>query len=651
MFDPTDSTGGSRPVRTRSTARLLNSAFDATGLGRFAREETGSVTLLSLFFFLMILFVCGMAVDLMRFETRRAALQNTLDSATLAATSIRSDADAEALVRDFMDKRGYDGSRTAVRVVEARSGADPVTGDPGFLAARSVTADYDLDVNTIFMPFIGVEELRTAAAGGAQEGITTVEISLVVDISGSMGGTKIANLKTSAKDFVNQVIDTTRTDNPVSISVVPYNHTVVVPDALLDRLNTAGTIAIPPSQQAPFPGALTQYPRTSVNSKCVRFSDSQMMTDDLEENVPPALNPNYLMLRSITTTEELDRMAYYDPDGISGGGGAYGRPGDGWNRRCNPLNPAILPYETDIPTLETYIDALVAGGNTATDVGLKWGTALLDPAFRDVVTDMVNDGELPGTLQGRPFDYEPGTFMKVVVLMTDGSNTTQYDLEADKKRGPSPVWYSEKAANETGPNGEDWSNLHIVDNLGAFGLPIPDGVKDRNKDWYDGYYIRTTNLLGAPRFLRSHAPGDFADGALFANGQLPDDAVQLDYTQVYDRFSEEAVSHWMRDDNLVSALLFNDHETAETGVVGGRHADLRMTGTSDNATYGVCDAAKVRNDILVYTIAFQAGTTAEALMRDCATADGYYFNAQDGAALTRAFASIASSITTLRLTQ
>ena len=330
-------------AKPRGLGRFLRSTSDlARG---FARDEAGSTTLFSLFIFLMILFICGMGVDLMRFETKRAALQNSIDSATLAATNIRSDSDAKLLVKDFMAKRGYDPDLVSVTVDESFTGADPVTGDPGQLVARGVTANYDLDMDTYFMSLLGFETLGTAAVGAAQEGLTTVEISLVLDISGSMGGQKLTDMQEAAKSFAGKMIDPTRTDLPVAISIVPFNHTVVVPDSILNRLNagvsadgtTVDMIDIPNAFQAPYSGALTAYPRVAWNSQCVRFYDDVMVVNDLEEGQDPALNPNYLMLRSITTSQELDRMAYYDEgDKSAGSGGAYDRPADDWNRRCDP---------------------------------------------------------------------------------------------------------------------------------------------------------------------------------------------------------------------------------------------------------------------------------------------------------------------------
>lgn len=597
-------------------------------MAAFRHCEEGSVTAFSLFIFMMMLFVGGMAVDLMRFETRRAALQNTLDSATLAATSLRSDADAEQLVKDIMTKRGYDPALTQVTVSETRTGADPNTGDPGTLVARAVRADYDLDMNTIFMPFLGIETLGTLGTGGAKEGMQTVEISLVVDVSGSMAGQRIADLKVAATNFIDLVVDPARTDLPVTISIIPFNHTVKVPDSLLGRLNTNEVIFLPVAEQTtdpdtdlPYRGALQAFDRTNPTSKCVRFMDDELMTTNLEADLDPASNPNYLLLRAISQTQELDRVASYFSHDYS----------TAW---CTSSMPEILPFGTDATVLKEYIEDLSAWGATSNDTGLKWGVALLDPEFRAVVSDMVTDGELPAAIDGRPYDYNPTNFLKVVVLMTDGANTQQFDLDERMKNGPSRVWFSQTAADATGNE-------------------------------YDGYYVLMPNNSSSQRFMRPHKLGKShssstasgRDGEWVSVGSLPSDAVQLSYTQLYNKLpNTRDVAYLFYDRDKGDSTAYYDHLDANIEVIDNYsdgEADRRMSGSpSDSSSdHGICDIAKVHNDILVYTIAFQAGSAAEDVMRDCATSNGYYFNASDGTALNNAFAAIAGSITTLRLTQ
>jgi len=51
-------------------------------------DESGAIIVLWLFLFLSMIVIVGMAVDAMRTETKRVKLQQTLDSAVLAAADL-----------------------------------------------------------------------------------------------------------------------------------------------------------------------------------------------------------------------------------------------------------------------------------------------------------------------------------------------------------------------------------------------------------------------------------------------------------------------------------------------------------------------------------------------------------------------------------
>lgn len=617
---------------------------------RFRRNEDGAFTIFGLYLFILMVIIGGMAVDLMRFETKRVQLQGTLDAATLAATNLRQELDSELLIRDFMRKRGYDPELVAIDVEPTYVGSDGST-----IVARNVATSYPLDVDTFFMHMLDIDTLSTTTGSAAFQGVQNVEISLVVDISGSMQGSKIAALKESAKDFVRAVIDESNTENATSISLVAYNHAVVVPDILLDRLNTSGAVPIPEANQAPYAGALTAYPRTAANSRCVRFSDDQLMTSNLASD--------WAAIRAVSPSTVLDRMAYYDVgDKSAGAGGTYSRPADDFNRRCDPTRTAILPFETSIAALETAIDGMTADGWTAIDTGMKWGTALLDPAMRPVINSLVTAEILPDLVRDRPGDYDPASTIKIVVLMTDGANTVQYDLKSNFKNGPSRIWFSEKASRDDDPDGApgntDWKDLHVVDSN-------EDGLRDRAKEWFDGYYVEMPGNSASERFMRQHRLGtsgsDESDAVLYGVTEVPDDLRQLSYTELYDRFSENAVSEFFRDNDVGDDAARRAHRDAEEIVENNFSANERLSGSPrDSFTeFGICDAAKfvrpgeTQPDIRVFTIAFEVpvGGDAENTMRDCATDDDYFYNASDEEELAEAFGAIAGAITMLTLTQ
>ena len=57
---------------------------------RFVDKEDGSLTIFTLFMFILIVMITGMAVDLMRYESERVSIQNTIDTAVVATSSLRS---------------------------------------------------------------------------------------------------------------------------------------------------------------------------------------------------------------------------------------------------------------------------------------------------------------------------------------------------------------------------------------------------------------------------------------------------------------------------------------------------------------------------------------------------------------------------------
>jgi len=628
---------------------------------KFSKDEDGSFIVFSLFIMIMIIMICGMAVDLMRFETRRTALQNTIDAAVLSAADTDQLADPETVVKDFVEKSGFDPDDVVVTVGEERLG-DLADGE---LLGRDVTAETNIKVNNFFMDMLGIYHLQTPATSSAIEGVQNVEISLVVDISGSMGGSRMTNLKSAAKEFFDTVI--TLDNNGVangntSISIVPYNANVVVPDALLDRLNTSGAVLIDESDvhwRGEDDGALTSYQRTSPESKCVRFyDDDDRSSDDIpsEWNTMTTndLQADYESMRAITSTQELDRLQFFDESSksssapwnnswqyIQASSGNYGRPAADWNRFCDPTRAPILIHETDPNVLDAHIDSLSTGGWTSVDVGMKWGVALLDPAMRPIINNMVDADILSDDVENRPDEFGNTQSLKVVVLMTDGANTIQKDVRQAFKNGPSNIWYSESTAMASG----NWHDGYFVE--------TPDTAADEGDDFF--WWFQPRNF------------GNRSDGIYWHRNNLPADAEQLDYVTLYNRFSERGVRdifrdnknngnsiHRFDDDNLDA--MYSAHNTAVYDIENQSSLDERLFGSDDSAdglsdsVYGICDAAKVNNEILVFTVAFEAPNGGKNAMRKCATLPSYYYDVA-GTDITEAFQSIAGAITTLRLTQ
>jgi len=187
-------------------------------LKRFIRAEDGALVVFGIYVFLIILMTAGIGIDLMHYERNRTRLQYTLDRAVLAAADLEQTQDPTEVVRDYFSKAGLLSYLTAVNV----------TGDAFH---RQVSADVSAGFATQFMRLTGVENLAANVKSTALERVPNVEISLVLDISGSMGtNDRVTLMKSAAKSFTTTVLarntnsDTGETNpNQTSLNVVPFS--------------------------------------------------------------------------------------------------------------------------------------------------------------------------------------------------------------------------------------------------------------------------------------------------------------------------------------------------------------------------------------------------------------------------------------------
>ena len=524
----------------------------------FQRAEEGGLLIFSLFILIIMLMITGLAVDLMNAESQRSRLQATLDRAVLAGASLTQTLDSEAVVTDYFVKAGFEDALSNGQIVVSPSAN-----------GKTVSASANFNVNAMFLKLLGINSLNASAGGVAEESVTEVEISLVVDTSGSMGGTsvsgdtKINDLKAAAKEFVYLMqcdpdatapftgVCTTDPDT-VSISLVPYNEQVLLGEDLIQQFNTT---------------------EEHTQSSCIDFTAADY------DSIPVELDP--LLLGGLADlTPNLRRSATIDPWG-------YGDSAVNWRRSCSPYSErTVSAYENDYQDLEVAIDDLYASGYTSIELGMKWGAALLDPAFRPAVENMAtNLGVVTPNFVGRPFDYGEPSVKKVVVLMTDGKNTTQHIVRPGFRDGPSPFYVSTSGDTHDG---------HVS---------VYDAVND------DYYHVEED----------MHSPTP--DGA---------SVVQLSYPEFWEEYTW---SYYLEVDG---------HASLPAAV------DEVFNGAKDVNLDAMCNAAKAQG-ITVFTMGFETSTASSLVMQSCASTPSHYYNV-DGTDISQAFHSIARNIKALRLT-
>lgn len=396
---------------------------------RYRDDESGSLIAFSLFIFLAMIMFGGVAVDLMVYENERTHIQNSTDRAVLAAANLNQTVDPKLVVVDYLAKVGVTIAPEDVHVVEVGT-APLVTG-------RQVSVNIQASYDTMLMGMVGVDTLPFSAVSEAEEAINDIEVSLVLDVSGSMGNNnKLPRLKTAAKDFVSGIL-AGAIDNRVSISLVPYSTQVSAGADLLGLMNTI---------------------QSHGYSHCANFQDDAMFqTTVIDHGIP------------------MKQTAAFDPWRSYRYGTGLLTPVCRTNSYMH-----ILPWSNNETAINDQIDDFNDGGNTSIDLAVKWGVALLDPSMNDQLVDLEDAGaDIDSAFIVRPHAYSFGDGLKFIVVMTDGINTTQYYMKDAFKLGPAhrpgdpdkkywldpndgSVWME---ANEPGDrdgdgdSGEDWYNL------------------------------------------------------------------------------------------------------------------------------------------------------------------------------------------------
>lgn len=373
-------------------------------LHRFRKDEDGSLFVFGMVLFMLMIMVGGIAVDVMRYEQRRVALQQTLDRSVLAAASLTQDLDPEVVVNDYMDKADLQEYLTNITVTEG-------------LNFRNVDASADAGLNNFFMQMVGVPTFAVPADSGAEQRINNVEIAMVLDISGSMlNNGKADNMKTAAKEFVDTVLGND-TDNRIAISMVPYNGQVNVGPVLRSKFNVTDTHGTASVDCVDMPGLV--YSNTTMS------------------RTTPMSQTAHADTFSSTSTSN----SYTDIQGHQ-----VNQAGTRTNNWCPP-EPAniVRVMSSDIPTLQDQIDDLTVVGATSINAGLRWGLTLLDPAQRPLINELVTEGHVDSAFAGRPFNWDDEEAMKIVILMTDGEHFAEERIRSEYKTGLAPIWYSSSA--------------------------------------------------------------------------------------------------------------------------------------------------------------------------------------------------------------
>ncbi|MEQ8294140.1 MAG: VWA domain-containing protein [Roseovarius sp.] len=584
-----------RQARERVLARrALRRGGNALGdeLGRFGREEDGNAIILTLFMFVFMLIMAGLGIDLMRYEMERTHLQATLDSAVLAGAGapIGSEVnDVKEIIEDYFTKN--DMSQYLHDIDTDGDGDDDIETS---LNATRAYAEASMTIDTYLMKLSGVDHLNAFGAAEAEVRTPKLEVSLVLDVSGSMEGTKLTNLQAAAKKFVTTILNGSDPGNTV-ISLIPFSWNVAPGREIYDALTVN---------------------ETHDYSSCLRFYSSDYSS--------ASINP------STAYDQQIYTSLYGGFDNL-----------DAEWRSCFPEDRAqILPYSMSEADLYARINALDADGNTSAHIGMKWGAAMLDPQFASVFTALQAPGVdvVDDSLANIPSSYTEGDTLKIIVLMADGQNTDSYYFDENSSyRGANSPLYKitfQEMEFEYGYFTWNVSRRYTSSSYeGYCGYSFFECIYEPADDAKTSYFVRNGSDyydVDENDWLNSHEMSNLRASEGYVGEE------RLTWEQAWGMMSPD----WYG--NLTGNWgPWNDY----------RYSERESGGTKDTRMQAICSATKTQG-VVVYTIGYSisSGGNAETQLRACASSGNHYYPT-NGSNISAAFSSIASNVQNLRLTQ
>jgi len=332
---------------------------------RLARQTNGNVAMVFALLLVPLIAMGGAGIDLARYEAIRVEMQDGLDRGVLAAASLSQKEKPEDTLRSFMKNLDY-AQDIALNFTETKG-----------LNSRKINASAAYVMNTTFIHLIGVRQLSIAAVSTAEEAKQNIEMSLMLDMSGSMNGNRIKNLKKAAQQFIDQVL-TDETKDYTTITIVPYAGHVNIGAAVFDKLGAK---------------------RDHSNSSCVELS-----TTGFGSGVP-----------SFKDAAQVPHFTQWN----------YGRTDlkPWW---CPVESTAITYFSNDATYLKNRITQLELHDGTGTQNAMQWGYMLLNPGAKTIVNAAIDAKMMDAKFANRPAAFGDPDTMKVIVLMTDGAITEQY---------------------------------------------------------------------------------------------------------------------------------------------------------------------------------------------------------------------------------
>ncbi len=578
----------------------------------FMRAREGSVMLIFALSSIAVVGAVGVAVDTGRSQMVQAKLQNAVDAAGLAAGATVSTTDLTAVATKYVNLNFSQGNMGAtLGAVTATLSEDK----------KIVTVAASATMPTSMMKIFGRSTLTLDASTEVTRATTGMEVSLVLDITGSMW-TNNNHLKqrAAATAFLDALYGNNDTVPNLWVSVVPYVTSVNIGS------QSKATQWLTNYDLTKYPAG---YPNASAKWKgCV---EERLPPYDTNDDVPVAGNtPANLATRW--------NMFFWPSTGPAND--TINFAGNPTNGQTVVVNSVSWKFVTGTPAAyESKIGANLSATLTTLATNLN---ASNDPA-----------------ILGATYANSGGN---KITITNVGDNT----------------WYNTKTGTVTINEAVDYQNSGVGGGLGP-NISCGDSVLPLTASkatvmskvnglypWRKGGTMSNVGLAWGWRMLspkwRGFWDADLVGGAvklpLDYNTALMQKVVIIETDGINNFFKSASTTPPYSD--YTAFLRLN------TAANGGR-SDINTTSNATgidvlNAkTTALCNAMKAKG-IIIYTVTFGLGNsaaenTARNLFQNCATKSSYYFDVDSGVPgatqvnLTTAFKAIGDSLANLRISK
>lgn len=192
-------------------------------VGRFRSDESGAVAIIFALCLMMMMFMMATAIDAARAWKTQIILQDALDATALAtARAIRLEGLEDAQLKERAEsffKASFKDRSSAEAVVQTLKLEIDRANTIAKVSALVALPAY-------ISPIMNINKFDIAQSASARFDAKDIELAMMLDVSGSMAGKKLADLKSASSELVEIILKQNEDGAKHRIGVAPYSSAV-----------------------------------------------------------------------------------------------------------------------------------------------------------------------------------------------------------------------------------------------------------------------------------------------------------------------------------------------------------------------------------------------------------------------------------------